>query len=443
MEKGAVTAVCWVPRGKCSAHPRGEDGDDTDIREAAAQLGAASASSEGAAGTSTSIAGLEEFDMDKYDDDSDDGGLQFFSVLRADGELAREKDPYLQGNPDSDSDSEESCAIRQDDNVFIATSCEEDNCVLELYVFDEDEASMYVNHDIMLGAYPLCVDWFSTASVGEGNFAAVGSIDHSIHIWNLDLLDPLEPSQTLGAPSRKEKRVKGKRRKPPARGPTAHDGPVLCLHGSMFNRSVLASGSGDHTLKVWDVSGNTCVHTYSHHTDKVQCVKWHPSEQAVMLSAAFDRHLALLDVRQPGQAAMAELPAEAENAIWSRHKPFECLVSVDNGGVACYDVRKVASKAPADERVLWSLQAHDVACTAVQDVPAANVLVTAGLDGNAKVWNCGSSMPTMVLCKNLQAGPLFTCHSQPESPALVCFGGRCPVMWDLSSEQLLVDVFNL
>ena len=25
----------------------------------------------------------------------------------------------------------------------------------------------------------------------------------------------------------------------------------------------------------------------------------------------------------------------------------------------------------------------------------------------------------------------------------MCFGGKCPVMWDLSSEQVLVDAFKL
>merc|ERR1712032_1357001 len=100
-----------------------------------------------------------------------------------------------------------------------------------------------------------------------------------------------------------------------------------------------------------------------------------------MLSASFDRRLALLDVRQPNQVALTELPAEAECAIWSRHRPFECLASVDNGGVACYDVRKVASSAPEAEQVLWILQAHEVACTSVQDGPTSNMLVTAGLDG--------------------------------------------------------------
>ena len=86
-----------------------------------------------------------------------DPGMQFFSVLDADGELAREKDPHMTGNPDSDSDSEghpgywvrglpcclplhdpslldawySGCSltgeveIRQDDHVFVAASCED------------------------------------------------------------------------------------------------------------------------------------------------------------------------------------------------------------------------------------------------------------------------------------------------------------------------------
>eukprot|EP00931_Biecheleriopsis_adriatica_P004788 TRINITY_DN106406_c0_g1_i1.p1 TRINITY_DN106406_c0_g1~~TRINITY_DN106406_c0_g1_i1.p1 ORF type:complete len:469 (+),score=123.41 TRINITY_DN106406_c0_g1_i1:30-1409(+) len=453
MEKTAVTCVCWLPKGRCRGRlvAEKEDGDDDEMREAHAQLTAggsgAAASSSAATPADVNTAGLEEFNMDGYDDE-DEGGMQFFSVLNADSELAQEKDPHLTGNPDSDSDSEGDVEIREEDHVFVATSCEEDACMLEVYVFEEDEVSMYVHHDINLGAYPLCVEFIGrTSSSDEGCFAAVGSIDNSIQLWNLEQLDPLEPCQVLGEARKKSKAKSkaGRKKKASASAgnASAHDGPVLCLHGSAFNRNVLASGAGDNMLKVWDVANGSCVHAYSHHSDKVQCVRWHPTEQAVMLSAAFDRRLGLLDVRQPNQAATAQLTAEAECAIWSRHNPFQCLVSVDNGGVCCYDVRKIASKAKADEQLLWTLMAHDVACTAVQDSPAPNLLVTAGLDGQAKVWNTAGSGPQMVLSKNLQAGPIFTCQSNADMPGLLCFGGKCPVMWDLSSEQLLQDVFAL
>lgn len=447
MEKTAVTAVCWVPKGRCTVRRPEAMADDAEMREAHAELTSGSASSSAAvkkakATASALTAGLEEFDLDNYDDDEDNqNGMQFFSVLKEDGELARERDPHMAGAPDSDSESDFD-EIKPEDNVFLAVSCEEDTCQLEVYVFDEEEATMYVHHDVMLTAYPLCVEWLSNAGLAtEGSYGAIGLIDHSIQLWDLEELEPMEPTRCLG------KKSKGKKKKggiSALSGPgavKAHEGPVLCLHGSSFNRNVLASGSADETLKVWDVNENKCIHTYSHHDNKVQCVRWHPTEQAVMLSAAFDKKLALMDVRQPGQTTSAELPAEAEAAIWHRHSPFECLASVDNGGVACFDVRKIVAK-EAGQR-LWTLVAHDVACTSLQDCPTKNLLVTAGLDGIAKVWNIANGKPSMCLSKDLKAGPIFTCQSSAEAPALMCFGGKCPVMWDLTSEQVLVDVFDM
>jgi len=437
-----VTAVCWVPRGKCKAHPVVNAEDEDEMREAHEQLMGGASSSDGA---KVSTDGLEEFELDNYDDDENDGGMQFFSVLKADGELARHGDPHMTGDPESDSDDDDYHEIKPEDYLFVAVSCEEETCSLEMYVYDEDEANMYVHHDIMLDAYPLCVDWLPKISgVDAGSFTAIGLIDHSIQIWDLDRLDPMTPTQTLGsAPKEKGKLKKKKAKSKAGAKPLAHDGPVLAIHGSTFNRSVLASGSGDNTVKIWDVCENACVHTYTHHSSKVQCVKWHTTEQAIMLSSSFDRRLALMDVRQPDQVATTELAGEAEAAVWSQHNAFECLASADNGSVVCYDVRKVANKAPGSEQVLWNLMAHDVACTGVQDSPARNMLITSSLDGHAKIWNMAGGEPKLVLAKNLQAGPLFACTSSAEAPGLVSFGGNVPVVWDLTSEQLLVDVFDL
>mmetsp|Transcript_107566 Transcript_107566/g.302831 ORF Transcript_107566/g.302831 Transcript_107566/m.302831 type:complete len:462 (+) Transcript_107566:86-1471(+) len=454
MEKTAVTCVSWVPRGKCRSKPiANEENEEDELKQFHDEyMGGASSSSAkpAAAATARAVAGdgLEEFNLDKYDDSDDDGGMQLFSVLKTDGELAKERDPYLTGNPDSESDSEDGQELGPNDQVFIAASCEEEDCNLEMYIYDEDEAGMFVHHEVMLSAYPLCIEWLgSTAAAKEGSFAALGLIDHSIQIWDLDRLDPLMPAQVLGEPTRKSAKGKTKKKKrasaAAAASAEAHAGAVLCLHGSPFNRSVLVSGSADHTVKVWDICENSCVHVYTHHEDKVQCGKWHPTEQAVLLSAAFDRKLALLDVRQPGQVAKVALPAEAESALWSRHKPFECFASADNGGVICYDVRKIANKAPEAESIVWSIQAHDVACTAVQDCPTPNLMVTAGLDGEAKVWDLGAASPSLVFSKDLQAGPLFACDAAADAPALMCFGGKCPVIWDLTGERVIADTFKI
>lgn len=442
MEKTAVTCVSWVPRGKSA--PRQDDlGDDEELQDAEPAAPSSSAAGQRAAELADEYKGMEAFDLEHYDDDSDDG-MQFFSILKADEMLNRTKDPYLTGDADSRSDSDGNVEIRPQDHVFVAASAEEDVCNLELYVFDEDDADMYVHHDAMVSAYPLCIEWISSVSTGrEGSFAAIGLMDHTIQLWDLDAMGAMEPCMMLseGKKASSKKAGKTKRKQKAA---TAHDAPVLAIHGSSFNRNVLASASADESVKVWDVSENSCVHKYTHHTDKVQVARWHWTEQGVLLTAAFDRKLALLDVRQPGQIAMVDLPAEAESAIWSRHQPFQCIASADNGDLACYDVRKVASKAPVAEQVLWTLSAHDVACTSVVDTPTPNLLVTCGLEGEAKVWDASSgSTPKLVFAKQMQAGPLFASQSNPEAPALVVFGGKCPVMWDLTSDSVIASAFNL
>jgi len=347
----------------------------------------------------------------------------------------------MTGDPDSDSDSDDYHEIKPDDFLFLATSCEEESCMLELYVYEEEEANMYVHHDLMLGAYPLCVEWLNrTTEIAQGSFAAVGLFNHTVEIWDLDRLESMQPCQMLGEVKR-EKKVKGKKTKKKGAS-QAHEGPVLCLSGSPFNSSVLATGSADQTVKVWDLNENACVHVYKHHENKVQCAKWHSTEQAVLLSAAFDGNLALLDVRQPGQVATAKLPGEAESAFWCKHEPFQCMASADNGFVVCYDVRKVAQGVPEEQKALWTLQAHSLACTSACDSTTKDLLVTCSLDGSAKIWKTTGGAPTMVFSKELQAGPLFACTSTPEAPGLVSFGGKCPVVWDLTSENLLHDAFN-
>lgn len=78
---------------------------------------------------------------------------------------------------------------------------------------------MYVHHDLMLSAFPICIEWlgvdpgsFANAEADRGNMAIVGSFLPHIEIWDLDLMDAIEPRMVLlgneenpGATSKKKK----------------------------------------------------------------------------------------------------------------------------------------------------------------------------------------------------------------------------------------------
>jgi periodic tryptophan protein 1 len=87
---------------------------------------------------------------------------------------------------------------------FTVATTEDEFSSLEVQILTED-GSMFVHHDIALPDFPLCLAWLDCppflsqgTQLAVGNYMAVGTFNPAIEIWNLDVLDPLEPSATLG-----------------------------------------------------------------------------------------------------------------------------------------------------------------------------------------------------------------------------------------------------
>jgi periodic tryptophan protein 1 len=103
----------------------------------------------------------------------------------------------------------------------------------------------------------------------------VGTFNPAIEIWNLDVLDPLEPSAILGGLLPEQSRPKMKKKngksgnKREIYQPGSHQDAVMALSWNKVYRQALASGSADQSVKIWDVTSQQCSHTFNHHSDKV------------------------------------------------------------------------------------------------------------------------------------------------------------------------------
>ncbi|EIE25396.1 WD40 repeat-like protein [Coccomyxa subellipsoidea C-169] len=414
------------------------------------------------AGLGNIDAAMAELDMEHYDDEEGDvPGL--FGTGKHPGmayHSRAEDDPYL-AKDISDSDDEE-LTLKKTDFLILAARNEDDVSHLEVWVYEDmdetGESNLYVHHDIILPAFPLSLAWMDcnlADTTATANLAAVGSISPAIEIWDLDVLDAVEPLVTLGgeAPAASTAdgsasegaAIKKKKKKSKKKGLSvkegSHEDAVLGLSWNRDFRNVLASASADKTVKVWDVASQQCQHTLTHHKGKVQAVAWNPAEAPVLLSGAFDKVAALADVRVPdGQPLTWKVSADVEALTWSPHAPTTFLVSSEDGLVSAYDARGGAGSEP-----LFRLAAHDAATCALSFNPAApNLLATASTDNMVKLWDVADNKPSLVAAQDLKVGACFTAAFCREAPWLLAAAGAAGTVavWDVLTNAAVSNRYN-
>jgi periodic tryptophan protein 1 len=305
---------------------------------------------------------------------------------------------------------------------------------------------------------------------GRANRVAVGTMYPGIEIWDLDVIDAVEPVATLGGyededirgggdgsegdgsededenavnagkNKSKKKRTSSKKKKKasakkkPALKSDSHTDAVLGMSWNAQYRNVLASASADHTVRVWDISTQKSQHVLTHHTGKVQVAEWNPAEPTVLLSGGFDKRACVVDVRAPAKAAMAwDVGADVECAVWNLGEPTSFLVSNENGAVLCLDTRKGGSSAPT-----FTLAAHEKATTSLSLCPGApELLLTCSTDKTLKRWDVKAGKPSLVATNNPQIGAVFSAGFAPSVPYLVgCAGSKGEVaVWDILTDE--------
>lgn len=330
-----------------------------------------------------------------------------------------------------------------------------------------------MHHDIPLPAFPLCLSHGDISPAGSaGNFCAVGTFDPGIEIWNLDVLNPLEPSCILGgddtsmADEIMRQNMMNDFKETPQQHSTlatrgglslkkgSHRDAIMSLSWNKVHRQVIASGSADCTVKLWDVtqahSEKANADTLKHHKDKVQSVLWHLEEGTLLATGSYDKTVALVDARATANIKQIKIPADCESLAWDPFNPQCLTVATEDGSCLCWDVRQFSNKTP-----LWKIVANEYGgisdLSYNQHVPG--MMATSALDQTVTIWDTYNSSngkasavltPAAKINKDMKVGKLFTINFYPSSPWLLgCGGGGKEIaIWDMTSDDRIHKCFG-
>ncbi|XP_055593668.1 periodic tryptophan protein 1 homolog [Uranotaenia lowii] len=369
----------------------------------------------------------DEFGFEQYDQESGEPVLRIGSVAVVD------PDENIQdGDDDSEAEDE---IIKPTDNLILVGHVQNDSASMEVYIFNEEEGSMYVHHDFLLPSPPLCIEWLSydPGSEGPGNLCAIGCMDPIVTLWDLDIQDSLEPVCKLGS--------KGSRKK--NRPKVGHSDAVLDLSWNRFLEHILASGSVDQTVILWDLENGTPHTTIRKFSEKVQTLSFHPTKAESLLVGSCDGKVKVFDCRSTTNDSSSykswSLGGEIERVCWSRQNEFQFVASTNEGRIHYVDVRQ--------DHPLWSKEVHEKEITGLMlsgKVPG--MLSTASADGTLKVWDFDEQDARLVYKKNPKIGVIQCLDECPENPYLLALGGDLKTknftVINLLDNDVLTNVFK-
>ncbi|CCG84219.1 protein of unknown function [Taphrina deformans PYCC 5710] len=373
---------------------------------------------------------LAEYNLEDYDNDEEGEQMGIFNNIKGLAFHSRgEADPYITLDntaDDSDEEEREELQILPTDNIILAAKTEDDVSHLEVYIYEEDSANLYVHHDILLPSFPLCLEWINynpaaqagaTSSSGVNN-VAIGTFEPDIEIWDLDTLDALYPTTILGAKAGTKRRKK--------KNDKYHTDAVLGLSANPNAKNLLASASADETIKLWDLTTGTCAKSYSFHSDKVSAVQWSPKVATLVATGGYDKRTIISDARIPDKPAQSyAVGSDVENLAWDPFSENIIYTSTDDGILFAHDIRNT--------KALWRIQAHDSTLSAFSVSPSApGLIATGGQDKQIKLWSTITASPTMLTSRDFDIGKVFSLGFLPGQGMQLVAGGSNGIVrvWD-------------
>ena len=280
----------------------------------------------------------------------------------------------------------------------------------------------------------------------KANLIAVGTFLPEIEIWNLDS-ESCDPVAVLGSIDLSEKakantvvsKYKKNKAPPVAFSEDTHTDAIMSLSLNPFQSEYLASGSADHTVRIWDLDEIECKATYKNlHNDKVQAVRWNYLNEQILLTGGYDGKLNVVDVRDKETSLTYQLDKsislDIESANWHPQSQHDFVVTTESGHLYGFDTRKFTEP-------VFTVKAHKKACSNASFSPhITNMLVTVGTDAKCKIWdiaNVVDGKPECIQSKDMKQGELFSVQMYKDIPWVLATGGSKGelAIWDIEEDK--------
>jgi periodic tryptophan protein 1 len=228
-----------------------------------------------------------------------------------------DKDNNIQKLPDHfddiSDDEQDDFTIHPTDSLIVCGTAQDDFSNLEVYIYDENTLDLFVHHDIVLSSFPLSLEWIPYKNNSKCNYALVGSFTPGIEIWNLDIMDAIEPEIILGLNTESKNKPKN------ISEDLYHTDAVMSICLNTANSNFVASSGADKKILIWDLNASpSCAScSYKEHNDKVQSIKWNQVEDNLLVSGSFDKTIKIFDTRVNKSVFTYKVNSDIECIDWS------------------------------------------------------------------------------------------------------------------------------
>ena len=346
---------------------------------------------------------------------------------------------------DISEDEQEDFTIHPTDSLIVCGTAQDDFSNLEIYIYDENTLDLFVHHDIVLSSFPLSLEWIPFKNNLKCNYALVGSFTPGIEIWNLDIMDAIEPEIILGLNT--ESKTKSKIN---ISEELYHTDAVMSICLNSVNTNYVASSGADKKVLIWDLnSAPSCAATcYKEHTDKVQSIKWNKVEENLLVTGSFDKTIKIFDTRVNKSVFTYKVNSDIECIDWSGKDKYKMLFSFEDGRIQLFDLQKFAP--------IISFKAHKKEATSVAFSPQINSLfASCGRDGRIKIFDSnqietdenGDNMPNLIMEKYMKksVGELFTVKFAEDCDNTIAAGGSKGELfiWQLEESPIFCSQYGI